>query len=112
MVQLKNDGANDVIESWAETATRYQSATQFAGIKIDLLSGTGQLKVWRFFAFVQVVFQLFAVNINEYTLIIGDKFRPGCPGGMCQRGRNTGFSEAHDKGVDFFAGHQLSPSKI
>ena len=25
---------------------------------------------------------------------------------------NTGFAQAHDTGVDFFAGHQLSPSKI
>jgi hypothetical protein len=52
------------------------------------------------------------MNIDEYTLIVGDKFRSGCPGGMCQRGRDAGFSQAHDKGVDFFAVHQLSPSKI
>ena len=44
IVKLQNNRADNIIQSRTQPAARYQSTSQFAGVKVYWVSGTGKFK--------------------------------------------------------------------
>jgi hypothetical protein len=70
MVQFQNHGPNDVIEAWTQPPAGHDGAFQLAGIKIDLVPGTGLFKTEQRLTVIDGTLHIFRLNVHNDPGII------------------------------------------